>query len=226
MIAGALDCTIDSLFGMSDLVILDAWFGDGLEKRSVATRLTRYIENDSINIVVSPNVFGETLSGDRVFYLTVKYRVPSGVYYACARQNDSLYICAQGGGYSLDGEKLKIIAASYGNANMYGDVMRKVKRYSVFNWNGYPANDALFPSDPMNDGEEYLTLVYINHEGINMTACKEGESIDYSRDGTALFRKKRLDAAERFIPNVEELPRIGRRGRRIIPAPCNIRNLA
>lgn len=202
-LAGALDCTIDSLFGMSDLIILDAWFGDGIEKRSVTTRLTKYIESNALRMTVNPNIFYSNEGSGRVLYLIVKYRNLNGVYYTYAKQNEVLDIDAYSKGYSICGEKIEIIAASYGNSLIHSDVMKQMKHYNVFNWSEYPANDAVFPSNPMNDKKEYLTLVYTNNEGINIVTCEEGESIAYSKDGTSLFRKK--GNIESFIYGVEYL---------------------
>lgn len=204
-IAGALDCTIDSLFSMSDLIILDAWFGDGIEKRSVTTRLTKYIENNTLRMAVNPNIFDSNEGSGRVLYLIVKYRNLNGVYYTYAKQNEVLDIDAYSEGYSICGEKIEIIAASYGNSLMHSDVMKQMKHYSVFNWSEYPANDEVFPSNPMNDKREYLTLVYTNNEGINMVTCEEGESIAYSEDRTGLYRKNAEGNIENFIYGVEYL---------------------
>lgn len=205
-LACALDCTIDSLFSMSDLVILDAWFGDGIKKRNVTTHLTRYIENNSLRAIVSRDIFGETAACERVLYLTVKYRNPKGVFYAYAKQNEVLSIDAYTEGMTLNGEKLRIIAAIYGNAAMHTDVMKQVKHYSVFNWDEYPANDEVFPSNPMNDKREYLTFVYINNEGINVVTCEEGEQIAYNSDRTGLLRKNEIGEIEYFIHGIDYLP--------------------
>lgn len=205
-IACALDCTIDSLFSMSDLVILDAWYGDGIKKRNVTTRLTRYIENNTLRTVASPDVFGGAEECGRVMYLTVKYRNLRGVFYAYAKQNDVLSIDAYTEGAALNGEKLRIIAAVYGNSAMYTDVMKQLKHYSVFNWSEYRADDEMFPSDPMNDRPEYLTLVYINHEGINVVTCEEGERIAYNAERTDMFRKNAGGKVEAFIHGIGYLP--------------------
>lgn len=205
-LACALDCTIDSLFSMSDLVVLDAWYGDGIKKRNVTTQLTRYIENNNLKAIVSPDIFGGAETCERVLYLTVKYRNLKGVFYAYAKQNDVLSLDAYTEGTALNGEKLRIIAAVYGNSAMYTDVMKRLKHYSVFNWSEYQANDELFPSNPMNDKPEYLTLVYINHEGIHVVTCEEGERIAYNADRTGMFRKNAVGEIESFIHGVEYLP--------------------
>ncbi len=205
-LARALDCTIDSLFSMSDLVILEAWYGDGIEKKNVTTRLTGYIENNSVRIVVNTNTLGNFDDCERVLYLTVKYRNPKGIFYTYKKQNEIIHLDAQSEGNSASDGKIKIIAASYGNSLMHSDVMKQIKHYSVFNWNEYQANDELFPSNPMNDGKEYLTFVYINSEGMNTVTCCEGESIAYNESHTELFRKRTDGKNEVFIAGIEYLP--------------------
>ena len=71
-------------------------------------------------------------------------------------------------------EKLRIIAAVYGTRYRYNNVMSKIERYKFLDWGGYLADQEMFPSNPaIVDGKEYLTLVYLNRNGIHLATCKE-----------------------------------------------------
>jgi len=206
-LAKALDTSIDSLLTESNIHILAAFYGDGMESYNVTSRLNRLMENDVLDIEVNPVSLACAINNNRPKYVIVKYQAEQGVYYLFAAENKRLVINRDAKGLTLPG-KAEIVAASYGAAKMNYDVMNKIEHYRVFNWNEYRADHETFPSDPLNDDKDYLTFVYLNSEGIHMATCEEGESIACNADNTGFYRK--LANLENFIPDVPTLPEFGK----------------
>jgi transcriptional regulator with XRE-family HTH domain len=207
-LANSLDTSIDSLLTDSKIQILSAFYGDGIESHNVANRLNKLTENDALEIDVSANLLACHAEGNRPKYLIVKYQANQGVFYAFAAENGRLAINSDSAGYTAPVDRAEIIAASYGTAKAPYDVMHKIEHYKLFNWSEYGANHETFPSDPANDEKDYLSFVYLNHEGIHLVTCEEGESIAYNADKTDFYRKQHT--GEYFIPGVPMLPQFGK----------------
>ena len=47
-------------------------------------------------------------------------------------------------------------------------------------------NHETFPSDTASDDTEYLTLIYLNPEGIQVVSCPENETLYYGETAHAL----------------------------------------
>lgn len=206
-IARLLDCGIEELFDQSVLTILEARFGDGYETVSVSKRINRLIDADRLDVVVCDPVLGVTATNERVPYLLVKYQSLEGIGYVACKDGERLVLTASSPSTKLPDDELEFLCGSYGTRSHHYDVMQKLKHYDTFAWKAYRANHETFPSDPANDGTEYLTLIYLNENGIHAATCDEGESLAYSDDRRRLLRvgKRR----EVFMPNVPELPPFG-----------------
>lgn len=209
-LAKALHTSIDNLLNQNDLQILSAYYGDGIDAIDVTGRLNRLVQNNRLDIEVNEQVFACQASKDRPAFLTVKYQMGDHISYTFVKENDRLLIDAGTVGmtFSDSKENLRIVTAVYGTRYRYHDVMSKIAHYQFFDWNGYWANQELFPSDPANDGKEYLTLVYLNQNGIHLATCEECETLQYTEDKSDLFRKRASE--EYYIPNVPALPEFGK----------------
>lgn len=210
VLAKALHTSIDNLLNQSDFQILSAYYGDGIESTDVTGRLNRLVQNDRLDIEVNEQLFACQVVKERPVFLTVKYQMGDEISYSFVADKDHLLIDAGTGKMAppTEGEPLRIVAAVYGTRHRHYNVMSKIEHYKFFDWDGYQANHETFPSDPANDGKEYLTLVYLNQNGIHLATCEEGESLQYTADKCSLFRKR--VRGEYFIPNVPELPEFGK----------------
>lgn len=210
VLAKTLHTSIDNLLDQSDFQILSARYGDGIDSVDVTDRLSRLVHNNRLDIEVNEQLFACQAAKERPVFLTVKYQIGDTVSYTYAPDKDRLLIDAGTAGMALpdEGKPLRIVDAVYGTRHKYNHVMSKIEHYKFFDWDGYPANHEVFPSDPANDGKDYLTLVYLNQSGIHLATCEEGESLQYAADKCGLFRKQA--SGEYFIPNVPELPAFGK----------------
>lgn len=208
-LARILDISLDELFRDGSLIILEAIFGDGIEAIQVTKRLNRLIENNSLNVLASSSILGVNTSKERVAYLTLKYQTSHGICYKVLLEGETILLDHNDIPSELpdSDSALSIIAGRYGTKKYNYDVMPKIEHYKTFNWNAYPANHQTFPSDPANDQTEYLTLIYVNHSGIHMATCTEGESLEYNNNKTIFTRRSRNK--EYYISDVPELPPFG-----------------
>lgn len=209
-LAKALHTSIDNLLNQNDFQVLSAYYGDGIDAADVTDRLNRLVQNDRLEMEVNDQIFACQAAKDRPAFLTIKYQMGDHVSYLFAKEKDHLLIDAGTVGMTplSKEETLRIVAAVYGTRHRCYDVMSKIRHYQFFNWNGFQANQELFPSDPANDGAEYLTLVYLNRNGIHFATCEDGESLQYTTDRSCLFRKR--SSGEYYIPGVPELPAFGK----------------
>lgn len=209
-LAKTLHTSIDNLLNQNDFLVLSALYGDGIDNTDVTDRLNRLVQNDRLDIMVNEQLFACEAAKDCPTFLIVKYQMGDSISYVFAKEKEHLLIDARTNGIpSLEEkENFRIVAAVYGTRDRYYDVMAKIEHYKFFGWNGYFANQEAFPSNPANDGKEYLTLVYLNQDGIHMATCEEGEWLKYTDDKCGLFRKR--PSGEYFIPNVPELPAFGK----------------
>lgn len=206
-LAKALDTSIDSILTDSNIQVLSAFYGDGIENHNVANRLNKLIQNDTLDIEVNALSLACPLDNNRPKFLIVKYQIQQDIFYTFAGENERLTINLNNKGYKA-GKEIEIIAASYGTAKAKYNVMNKIEHYRVFKWNEYHANHETFPSDPTNDDKDYLTFVYLNGDGIHLVTCEEGESIAYNSEKTELFRKQ--TSGEYFISGVPLMPEFGK----------------
>ena len=202
----ALDTSVDSLLTDSNIQILHALFGDGMEYFNVTSQLNKLIQNDSLTLDINTVNLSCPINNNRQKYLTIKYQVDEDVFYDFSGEDSSFVLNTDSKRY-VPTKTAKIIAATYGTAKANYDVMHKIEHYNAFNWNEYLANHETFPSDPSSDEKDYLTFVYLNQNGIHMVTCEEGESIAYSADKTTFYRKQ--ISGEHFIPAVPALPAFG-----------------
>lgn len=208
-LAKALHTSIDNLLSQNDLQVLSASYGDGIENVDVADRLNRLIQNDRLELEVNDQSLACSVAEGHPTFLIVRYQMGESISYIFAREREHLLI--DGGSCGIPplagAEKVRIVAAVYGTERRCYDVMPKIEHYRFFEWDGYPANHEAFPSDPANDEKEYLTLVYLNQDGIHLATCEEGERLQYTTDKCNLFRKRA--AGEHYIPDVPEFPAFG-----------------
>jgi len=205
-LANALTTRIDALLADSKIQVLSAVYGDGIESFDVADRLNGLVYNDRLDITAGAASLACPADFNRPKYLIVKFETEQGVYYTCAGDNERMIIDRTSAGLTIT-DTVTIVAGAYGTAKKHTDVMEKIEHYKTFNWNEYRADHELFPSDPANDDTEYLTLVYMNRDGIHMATCGEGDSIAYTADRSGLYRKPASGAC--FMPGVPALPEFG-----------------
>jgi transcriptional regulator with XRE-family HTH domain len=197
---------IDELFGLNDLIILEALFGDGISAVNVTKRLNRLLENDELAVTASASLLGAG-GGERAAFLTVKYQTPQGICHAVFPEDAEVHLTACDIPLKLPEAGLEIVAGCYGTGLHHYDVMKKINHYKPFGWNAYNADHETFPSDPANDQTEYLTLVYLNSRGIHIATCAERESLVFTDDRSDLFRQR--ESGEYCLPHVPKLPPFG-----------------
>lgn len=210
VLAKTLHTSIDNLLNQNDFQILSAYYGDGIDSTDVTGRLNSLIQNDRLDIEVNEQMFNFPIAEERPAFLIVKYQMGDNISYIFAREKDRLLIDAGTRGITplTQEENLRIVAAVYGTRYRYNNVMSKIEHYKFFNWDGYLADQEIFPSNPAIDGKEYLTMVYLNQNGIHLATCEEGEYLQYTADKCALFQKRA--SGEYYIPNVPKLPEFGK----------------
>lgn len=205
--ARLLDVSMDELFRSGGLNILEAFFGDGLSMVNVTKRMNRLIENQKLAIPAVASLLGVEGTGERVRFLIITYQGQEGDCHAVYKEGEDICLSWEDKKTLLPGRELAIIAGSYGTAAHHCDVMGRIEHLRGFGGDSFRADHHTFPSDPANDGVEYLTLVYLNEDGIHMATCAEGDSLVYEND-----RKNLVGCAgknEFFIPNVPKLLSFG-----------------
>lgn len=185
-LAEALDCSIDSLLCPRELFILEAVYTDGQTQVPVTRFLNDMVRDNTINIYVKPPFIGASIESDRLKLLLVKFQTPKGLFFSCALQNENLILDIKSEGFAGD-RKFQIIRAYYGNEKQYSSVMWKMEHYEYFKWDRIAVDHESFPSNPASDDTEYLTLVYLNAEGIHAISCPENDTLYYGEHGTRLL---------------------------------------
>ncbi len=183
-LAKALDCSIDSLLLPGELLILEAVYTDGQTQIPVTQFVNSMVRDSRLNIRVSTQLIGVALKSDRLKLLTVKYQTPGGIYYSFALQNENFVLDKESIGFSEDTGRLRVIGAYYGNEKSCTCVMGKLEHYQYFKWDRIMVNHETFPSDTASDDTEYLTLIYLNPEGIQVVSCPENETLYYGENRT------------------------------------------
>lgn len=184
-LAEALDCSIDSLLCPRELFILEAVYTDGETEVPVTRFLDNLVRDNVLDVYVNQAFTGASLESDRLKVLTVKFQTPEGVGFSYALQNQNLTLDRKSAGLAPE-EGLRILDAYYGNGKEYVSAMQKMEHYAYFKWDRIPVNHETFPSSIASDDTEYLTLIYLNGEGIHVLSCPENQAVYYGNHGTRL----------------------------------------
>ena len=152
--------------------------------------LDNLVRDNGLDIYVNATFIGVSMESDRLKLLTVKFQTPEGVGLAYALQNENLVLDRKSTGFAPD-RALRIVGAYYGNEKEYSSAMQKMEHYEYFKWDRIPVNHETFPSSTASDDTEYLTLVYLNAEGIHVISCPENDTIYYGDHGTRLLLQDR-----------------------------------
>ena len=80
--------------------------------------------------------------------------------------------------------------------------MQKIEHYEYFKRDRIEVNHESFPSNPASDDTEYLTLIYLNAEGIHAISCPENDTLYYVEHGTKLQLR---DHSKCILKNVKRL---------------------
>lgn len=200
-LAEALDCSIDSLLCPRELFILEAVYTDGQTQIPVTRFLNDMVRGNTLNIYVNTPFIGASIEGDRLKLLTIKYQTSEGICFSYALQNEKLILDRKS--TSFTGKKeFQIIGAYYGNERNFSSCMQKMEHYEYFKWDKIEVNHETFPSNPASDDTEYLTLIYLNAEGIHVISCPENDTIYYGKYGTKLLLR---DHSKCILENVMRL---------------------
>ena len=159
------------------------------------------IRDNTLNIYVNPPFIGASLESDRLKVLTVKFQTQAGIYFSYTLQNENLILDQNSTCFPGD-KAFQIIGAYYGNEKEYSSVMYKMEHYEYFKWDQIAVNHESFPSNPASDDTEYLTLIYVNSEGIHTISCPENDAIYYENHRTRLQLK---DHSKCILKNVMRL---------------------
>lgn len=200
-LAEALDCSIDNLLCPRELFILEAVYTDGQTQVPVTRFLNDMVRDNTLNIYVNPPFIGASIESDRLKLLLVKYQTPKGLYFSCALQNENLILNMKSEGFAGD-RAFQIIGAYYGNEKEYSCAMQKIEHYEYFKRDRIEVNHESFPSNPASDDTEYLTLIYLNAEGIHAISCPENDTLYYGEHGTELLLR---DHSKCILKNVMRL---------------------
>ena len=194
-LAKALECSIDSLLQPGELLILEAVYTDGKTHIPVTHLVNGMVCGNTLNMHVNTQFIGVCPESERLKLLTVKYQTSEGTWYSYALQNENLVLdkgrgrgsafAQQADGWS--GRGLRVVGAYYGNEKRYTSVMEKMEHYKYFKWEQIPVNHETFPSDTASDDTEYLTLIYLNADGIHVISCPENDTIYYDENHTRLL---------------------------------------
>ncbi len=206
-LAEALDCSIDSLLCPRELFILEAVYTDGEKEVPVTRFLDNLVRDNVLDIYVNQTFTGDSLESDRLKVLTVKFQTPEGVGFSYALQNQNLTLDRKSAGFEPE-EAVRILDAYYGNGKEYASAMQKMEHYAYFKWDRIPVNHETFPSSTASDDTEYLTLIYLNGEGIHVISCPENDAIYYGNHGTQLLLRDRSQCI------LEEIKRLSWEGGR------------
>ena len=200
-LAEVLDCSIDNLLCSRELFILEAVYTDGQTQVPVTRFLNDMVRDNTLNIYVNAPFIGASIESDRLKLLLVKYQTPKGFYFSYALQNENLILNMKSEGFAGD-RAFQIIGAYYGNEKKYSSAMQKIEHYEYFKRDRIEVNHESFPSNPASDDTEYLTLIYLNAEGIHAISCPENDTLYYGEHGTDLLLR---DRSKCILKNVMRL---------------------
>lgn len=200
-LAEALECSIDSLLCPKELFVLEAVYTDGQTQVSVTRLLNDLVCGNRLTFFVNTSLIGSSIESDRLKVLTVKYKMADEIRFSYAVQNEKLVIDRKSVGYAEE-NVFQIIGAYYGNEKEVSSCMQKMEHYEYFKWDKIDVNHESFPSNPASDDMEYLTLIYLNAEGIHVISCPENDTIYYGGHGTQLLLR---DHSRCILENVMRL---------------------
>ncbi|MDE6750023.1 MAG: helix-turn-helix domain-containing protein [Lachnospiraceae bacterium] len=200
-LAEILDCSIDSLLCPQEFFILEAVYTDGQTMIQVTRLVNDMVRGNMLNIYVNAPFIGASIESDRLKILTVKFQTPKGIYYAYALQNENLILDKESVCFACD-KPFQFIGAYYGNEKEYSSAMQKMEHYDYFKWDEIAVNHENFPSNTSSDDTEYLTLIYLNAEGIHTLSCPENKKIYYGNHRTQLLLR---DDSKCILKNVIRL---------------------
>lgn len=200
-LAKALDCSIDSLLCPREFFVLEAIYTDGQTHVPVSHFVNDMVRDNVLSIYVNDSFLGVSLADGRLKILTVKYQTPAGIFFSYALQDSSLVLDQKSVCFTGD-QPFQIIDAYYGTDKEFSSAMQKMKHYEYFKWDKIPVNHETFPSSTASDETEYLTLVYLNADGIHVLSCPENETICYGNHHTSLYLE---DRSKRFLPDIMRL---------------------
>lgn len=197
-IATLLETTIDSILIPQELLILDARYTCGDSCIVVTDAVNRAALGNTLKFKAECPIGGHSVTGSAVFVLTVKYQTPEGTYYDFTPQGETLELDIHSKGFTAK-SGFEILGAYYGVGEQYKSVLQKMEHYEYFKWDEIHVNHETFPSSPNIDESEYLTLVYMNKNGIHVISCEENGVLRYMQDHTALERK---DTSSCILPGI------------------------
>lgn len=200
-LAEALECSIDSLLCPRELFILEAIYTDGQTSIPVTRFVNDMVRDNTLNIYVNAPFVGTVIDNDRLKLLTVKFQTPKGIFYAFALQNENLLLDKESTGFAED-QSFRVIGAYYGNEKEYSSAMQKMEHYEYFKWDQIAVNHETFPSNTASDDTEYLTLIYLNADGMHVISCPENGVIYYGNHRTQLLLR---DDSKCILKNVIRL---------------------
>lgn len=200
-LAEALDCSIDSLLCPRELFILEAVYTDGQTQVPVTRFLNDMVRGNTLDIYVNTSFIGASIESSRLKVLLVKFQTPKGIFFSYALQNKNLILDMKSEAFAGDGE-FQMIGAYYGNEREFSSCMQKLEHYEYFKWDKIEVNHENFPSNPASDDTEYLTLIYLNAEGIHAISCSENDTVYYAEHGTKLLLR---DHSKCILENVMRL---------------------
>ncbi len=211
-LAKALGCSIDSLLMPKELLVLEALYTDGQTSVNVTQQVNSLVINNRLSLCVNSQLMGAPpIDSQRLKLLTVKYQSPAGIYFTFALQNQTVEIdlsenadtkAAQRKSCPAIAKGFKLLGAFYGNEKAFASAMQKMEHYEYFKWSEINVNHEIFPSSTASDEAEYLTLVYLNEDGIHVISCAENDTLYYSENRTSLFLK---DSTSRILPGIIRL---------------------
>ncbi len=203
-LARTLGCTIDTILIPQELVILEAYYSDGIESVEVTHTLHRLVRDNRLQLCVNSITLGISLASDRLKILTLKYNTPAGIFYAHAVQDEFLDVDISSTDALTNDQPFVLLGAYYGNGQEGGwnDAMGKMEHYEYFKWDKIYVNHETFPSNPASDEIEYLTLVYLNKDGIHVISCAENDILYYNHDRTAFYLQ---DNTKCILPGIRML---------------------
>lgn len=200
-LAEALNCSIDSLLTPRELFILEAVYTDGQTKIPVTRFVNDMVRDNALNIYVNMPFIGASMESDRLKLLTVKFQTLNGIYFTYALQNENLVLDKESVCYAGD-KPFQIIGAYYGNEKEYSSAMQKMEHYEYFKRDEIVVNHENFPSNTVSDDTEYLTLIYLNADGIHAISCPENNTIYYGNQHTQLLLR---DSSKCILKNIMRL---------------------
>lgn len=200
-LAEALNCSIDSLLYPRELFILEAVYTDGQTHIPVTRFVNDMVRDNMLNIYVNEPFIGASIESDRLKFLTVKFQTPNGICFSYALQNKNLVLDKESLCFT-GGKPFQVIGAYYGNEKEYSSAMQKMEHYEYFKWDEIAVNHENFPSNTASDDTEYLTLLYLNSEGIHVISCPENGRICYGYHRTQLSVR---DDSKYILKNIMRL---------------------